>query len=260
MGVSFSILPFRKTWLTFGVRVLSLGDLISSGKTGLPDPSSWEGKVRSRKWAVLRQHRSLPHVLRKGYHLIMGLACFSLYAWGIDRETACWLLAIFGGPFLLLDVLRLQSPWLKKMALSYFGQLMRRNELLGLSGNSFYILGLFVVVFFFPKPIALLSVLYLALGDPVAAFVGTRFGRWKILAGKTLEGALANLTVSALATGWFAIHYLAKGNSETVELALLGGLVSALAELIPFPVDDNFSVPFFSALQLLLLDRWVGLF
>jgi dolichol kinase len=213
------------------------------------------GDDRSLKWAVLKQHRSLPHALRRLYHLLMGLACFSMYAWVINRQTACWAIVAIGGPFFMLDVLRLQSPWLRKLALRYFGPLMRRNELLGLTGNSFFILGLFFVVFFFTKPIALLSILFLAVGDPVAAFVGTRYGKTKIMAGKSLEGALANLLASGLVSAVFGVMYLQMSTHAWL-LALVGGVASAIAELIPFPGDDNFSVPVIAGIQLSLIDHF----
>ncbi len=219
-----------------------------------------QAKIRALKWAVLKQHRSLPHALRRLYHLIMGLGCFSLYAWLIDRNTACWLLALIGGPFILMDILRLQHPGLKKLVLQYYGPLMRRNELLGLSGNSFFIAGMFTVVFFFSQPIALLSVLFLALGDPVAAFFGTRYGRIKIIGGKSAEGAFANFVASGIASAVFAAGYLGLSSDAVLTLGLVGGAVSTLAELVPFPVDDNFSVPVLSALQLALIDRLVPLF
>ncbi len=219
-----------------------------------------QAKLRAMKWAVLKQRRSLPHALRRLYHLMMGLGCFSLYAWVIDRNRACWLLALVGGALILVDILRLQHPGLRKLVLQYYGPLMRRNELLGLSGNSFFIVGMFVVVFFFSKPIALLSVLFLALGDPVAAFFGTRFGRIKIIGGKTVEGAFANFVASAIASAFFGGAYLGLSSGATLSLALIGGVVSMLAELAPFPIDDNFSVPVLSALQLGLIDRFYPLF
>jgi dolichol kinase len=207
-------------------------------------------QLRAAKKAVLRQGRSAPHALRRAYHMAMGLLCFSTYAWWIERETACWIIALLGGPLLIFDVLRLQSPTLRKFALQHFSQLMRRNELLGLSGNSFFIAGLFTTVFFFPKPIVLLSLLFLAVGDPVAAFVGTRYGKHKIGKGKSWEGALANLFVSSLVSLWFAAAFLLHPFSKAVVVGVMGGIISMLAELVPAPVDDNFSVPVVAAVKL----------
>lgn len=207
-------------------------------------------KIRAAKRTVLKQERSLPHALRRAYHLAMGLVCFALYAWVVDRRQACWLVAGIGGPFLLFDILRLQSSRLKKFALQHFSQLMRRNELLGLSGNSFFIVGIFTVTLLFSKPIALLSILFLAVGDPVAAFVGTRYGRRKIWGRKTLEGAIANFCVSFLVSGWFAAGYLALSWERSLLLAMIGGVISTVSELVPAPVDDNLSVPVLAALLL----------
>lgn len=207
-------------------------------------------EIRAAKWAVLKQGRSLPHVTRRAYHLVMGLVCFSLYAWVLDRQQSLWVLFLVGGPILLFDFLRLRSARLKAFALKHFGQIMRRNEIKGLSGNSYFILGLFTVAFFFPKPIALLSVLYLAVGDPVAAFVGTRFGRVKIVGEKTLEGALANFVVSFLFSGAFGLFYLRMPATEAFILAAVGGTVSTVSELVYIYVDDNFSVPVLAAVLL----------
>jgi dolichol kinase len=104
------------------------------------------------------------------------------------------------------------------------------------------------VVFLFPKPIALLAVLYLAFGDPAAAITGTAIGKTKLWAKKSLEGALANFIVSATVTALFALFYL-KANPEVLfALSVGGGLSSMLAESLPTRVDDNFTIPVVSAL------------
>lgn len=217
-------------------------------------------KIRAAKWAVLGQDRSLPHNLRRLYHLVLGIACVLAYAYFMDRKTCYWAIIYIGGPFIVLDILRQQSPLLKRLALKHFSPVMRRNELLGLSGNSYFILGLFAVVFFFPKSVALLSILYLAIGDPVAAWVGTNFGKIRLLGKKTLEGALANFLVSVIATIVFAHWYLHLKGSDAWMLSVLGGLASVIAELIPLPVDDNFSVPVLAALQLSLIHFFFPVF
>ncbi len=201
---------------------------------------------------MLKQHRSLPHLLRRLYHLVMGVSCFSLYAWVLNREQALLLLLVGGGFLIGLDILRLKVPWFKKQVLKHFSNVMRRNELLAITGNSFYIIGIFAVVLFFTKPVALLSILYLALGDPIAAFVGTQYGKTKLWGRKSLEGAFANFVVSLIATAWFLLGYMGFSGRDALVGAVIGGLVSTLAELCPVPVDDNLSVPILSALGLSL--------
>jgi len=209
-------------------------------------------QARSMRKEVLSMSRSTPHFGRKFYHFLMGLFCYGLYAFVLTREEALILLGSIGGLLMLADIVRLKYPAFNAIALRLFGKIMRREELRSISGNSFYILGLLVVVFFFSKPVVLLSVLFLAIGDPIAAIVGTRWGRTKITKRKSLEGSVANFLATALASLLFALFYLQFGIPQSLLLALLGGTVSTLVELLPAPIDDNFTIPVGSALLLSL--------
>ncbi len=209
--------------------------------------------IRQLKLAVLNRERSLPHFERKFYHALMGLLCFSLYAFILTREQALLALGSIGGLFIAIDLVRLRFPAVNALTLKYCGKLMRREELKSVSGNSFYILGLFLVVLLFPAPVVMLSVLYLALGDPTAAMVGSLYGRHKLIGKKSWEGAIANFAISSFATLLVALFVFALPGNRAVGLALVGGLVSVLAELCPLPIDDNFSIPVISASLLSLV-------
>lgn len=207
----------------------------------------------SLRWSVLGRDRSFPHLERKFYHFVMGMLCFSLYAFVVDRAEALLLLGAIGGVMIVADYLRLRSRSVNDLALKLFGKIMRREELKSYSANSFYIVGLFVVTLLFPKPIVLLSVLYLAIGDPVAAVIGTLFGKHKLVGKKSLEGALANFACSFLATLLVSATYFHLSGASLWILAGVGALISMVVELIPFPVDDNFTIPVFSAVFLTLV-------
>lgn len=192
--------------------------------------------------------RSRPHLERRLYHMGMGILCFCIYAFLAQRGEALWLLFSIGGPFVLFDVLRFRFPQLNELSLRLFGNIMRREELHRMSGNTFYVIGLILVVLFFPKTITLLSVLFLALGDPIAAIVGTLWGRHKIFGGrKSVEGALANWCVCAAVTFVFGLNYLRLPWEQAFILSMVGGTASVIAESLPLPIDDNFSIPVISA-------------
>lgn len=212
------------------------------------------------KLGVLGRDRSIPHLGRKLYHLVNGLICFALYGFVLSREGALWTLAIVGGTWVAFDLIRLKSPKLNALALRVFGKLMRREELKGISANTFYIWGLFAVVLLFPKPVALLSVLFLALGDPTAAVVGTLFGKHKIIAGKSLEGSAANFAVSLVATLLAGLLYFHFSFDRSLLLAVVGGMASAVAELAPIPVNDNFTIPVLSAMLLSIASALTPIF
>jgi len=211
------------------------------------------GEVRHLKRSVLGVGRSTPHLGRKFYHFAMGIFCVALYAFFLTKKQALMVLGSVGGVFVILDFFRLRNPRLNTFILKYFGKIMRREELKSISGNSFYILGLLVLVIFFPKPVVLLSALYLAIGDPIAAVVGTQWGKTKLTSRKTWEGALANFFATAVTSFCFGLWFLNWDIPQALGLALLGGSISTLVELIPLPVDDNFTIPVGSALFFTLL-------
>lgn len=216
--------------------------------------------VRAIRLGILSRDRSVQHLGRKFYHFLMGMGCFALYAFLINREQALMLLVGLGGVFVVGDLLRLRSATLNNVVLKYFGGLMRREELKSVSGNSFYVLGLFFVVLLFPKPVVLLSVLFLAIGDPVAAVVGTLYGKHKLIGKKSLEGAAANLVCSGLAAFIFALAYLQMELPRAIFLASIGAIASVVAELCPLPVDDNFTIPAVSATLLALVSVFLPIF
>ena len=215
---------------------------------------------RQKKKEVLKQKRETLHLPRRSYHFLMGLICFSIYQWMVDRQGALMLIFGIGGPFALLDFLRLRIPKLNTAALKLFGSIMRREELLRITANTWYIFSLAILVLFFPKPIALLSILYLAAGDPIAAVIGTRWGRHPLLAGKSWEGTTANFIVSAIATALYSFFILDLNGLALMGLTFLGGFISAISELVPLYVNDNLSFPVLAALLLSAANYFLNFF
>ncbi len=220
-------------------------------------PSLMQEKASSAAWAVKGRQRSQFHWERKFYHCLMGVVCFGLYAFAVTREQALWLLATVGGSFVFCDVVRFRFPKLNSLTLRVFGRVMRREELRSVSGNSFFILGLLTLVLFFPKPIVLLGTLFLAFGDPSAAIFGSLYGKHKLVGKKSVEGALANFFVVGLVTLVTALAYFRLPVDSAILLAVGGACISVVVELIPFPIDDNFTIPVGSAV---LLTFFLGLF
>ncbi|MGE5180178.1 MAG: hypothetical protein ACM3PF_13910 [Bacteroidota bacterium] len=86
--------------------------------------------------------------------------------------------------------------------------------------------------------------LVLALADPAAAWVGTRFGQRRLRPlrlRRTLEGSLAFLLVAALAAGWVAWH--ATPGVHAWRLAVGCAIGGALAEALSPHGWDNAAIP-----------------
>jgi len=215
-------------------------------------------RAREEKRRVLDRVRETPHESRKFYHFIMGAMCFTLYGLVLSEKAAMWLLAGVGGLFIAIDLLRLRWSWLQTTMLRLVGNLMRREELHGLTANSWYVLGMLGSGLLFPKAYALCGLAFLAVGDPVAAIVGTRWGRVPLRSGKSIEGSVANFVVSAIAAFAISRFLLQMPPADALLVAVLGGATSAVAEAAPWPVNDNLAIPITSAALLWLVLNIVG--
>lgn len=105
-------------------------------------------------------------------------------------------------------------------------------------------IGIITSLVLFPTKIAYASIAVVAVGDPVAAYVGEKWGRIHLRLNKTLEGLIAGLVLSFLAACIF-VHPAA---------ALLGAATAMLAELVDI-LDDNLTMPIAAGAVMLLASR-----
>ena len=99
--------------------------------------------------------------------------------------------------FIVPDVYRLRHPRFNQFFVRRLRVLLRDSEANSLSGVTFIIIGIYVTVFLFPKPVATLALLFLALGDPAASIFGVLYGKDKLIGNKSLQGASAAFLVCA---------------------------------------------------------------
>ena len=133
--------------------------------------------------------------------------------------------------YILSEELRLrgkQLPLITKFTL----RMSRENETPRLVTAPIYLaVGVIMSLFLFPKNIAYASIAIVAVGDPMAAYFGRRFGRIHI-GKKTLEGFAAGVIVSfTIALMWVPPY-----------LALAGSVAGMLLELLGI-LDDNLTSP-----------------
>ncbi|MCX7910345.1 MAG: SEC59/DGK1/VTE5 family protein [Endomicrobia bacterium] len=141
---------------------------------------------------------------------------------------------------LIFETIRLLYPSVNKILLKIFEGTYREKEKENVSTLIWTLSGAFLTIFLFSenKNIVTLSLLYLALGDSVAAIVGVVLGRVKLGSrGKSLEGSLAFFLV-AFICGLFFVR---------IEHAFIASLLAAAIEFLPLPIDDNFVLPIFTA-------------
>ena len=126
---------------------------------------------------------------------------------------------------------------------------MRRQELHNLSSMSWLFLGNFIIMFLFPPEIVTLSLLILAIGDPVCNIIGIKYGKDKLIGSKSLQGSLAGfIACSIVSAAYFKVMDIM--TSKLLLASVLSGFIGALAEVIPIDIDDNFVIPVVTAILL----------
>jgi glycerol-3-phosphate acyltransferase PlsY len=172
---------------------------------------------------------------RKAIHLASLVIPVGYYvspdAWHRDWERALLASVILS---LAIEVFRLNHPRTRNLFRHFFGELIRNHEEASLLGSTYLLIACLLSIHLFPKPIAVLALCFLIVGDTVAAIVGKSVGRIKIF-GKTLEGSLACLAIC------FGITLFLP--EVPFHVAIVGAIVATIFELLPIPLDDNFRIP-----------------
>ncbi|MBY0384266.1 hypothetical protein K2X05_03830, partial [bacterium] len=127
------------------------------------------------------------HIERKLTHFLGVLFMVAVHAF--SPLWLAWIILLgISIPLMILDFWRLKNDKLNEWMPKIFGPVMRRKELHHITGTTYLFIGTILIFFFFPSPIVSLSLLFLACADPLASYVGLRFGTLKILGKKTFEG------------------------------------------------------------------------
>ncbi|MGD9141956.1 MAG: SEC59/DGK1/VTE5 family protein [bacterium] len=188
-------------------------------------------------------------VRRKLVHLVALLIPVLYYLWPSAAQAKALLL---GGMIIAVgvDTFRLGEPRYRRLLHSLSGELIRPGEKENLLGSTCLLIASTITVFLFPKQVAVAALCFLIIGDTVAALVGRRFGRIRLFGRKTLAGSLAFFVVA------FAAGSVIPGLDTYT--ALIGAAVAAVAEALPLPVDDNFSIPILSGVAMVLVRALSG--
>ena len=191
------------------------------------------------------------HLARKIWHCGMGVFMSLFYGIGFPKVVCVCILVIALGFFLTAEYCRLRFPRLNAFSIRVMGPVMRKNEVDRMSGTPFYIGSVLLAILIFPKPIAILSTLFLAIGDPMSSIFGITWGHksLRFSNGKSLIGTAAGMGICSIITFLYLI-ITDVSFFPSLCIALAGGIAGGGAEMIPLEIDDNFSIPLVSGLAL----------
>lgn len=176
-------------------------------------------------------------ILRKLFHLmevplLIGYTVFRHY---FNERIATLIITVVFLLLLEIEYVRLEyKPKIPEMF-----NVFRHKEQNNVTGTIFFIAATIIVFAAFDYPIALTALLLTVFGDLAAALVGIKFGRHFLYKDKTLEGFMAGLTMNCM------VGYLFLPSYPLVFLPM--ALVASIVELLTGKLDDNLTVPLFSA-------------
>ena len=166
----------------------------------------------------------------------------------VSKSLLVYILGISLVVFLVFDLLRFLLPKLNQRYLS-LKMFAKQKELKQFSGYALFFLSNFLLITFFAKEIAILSLVIFIVGDVFAPF-GRVFSLKKIIDDKTWGGA-ATIFFMALVAGLF-LKSLALP-AVSLKMIAGGALAASFLDQFSFLIDDNILVPFGAAIILTLL-------
>lgn len=180
---------------------------------------------------------------RSLFHVASGLFALALLRWLPGRE---WLIATSGAFAVFAwtcEILRRRSPAFNTRIMRVFAPIAHANEHVEVNSSTWYISALLLLALFAPLRAAEIGVVVLAFADPAAGTIGRRWGRTRIRAGRSLEGAFAFVVAGTIvAAAWLVgVHGVALGNALIVAVA--AAIIGSLAEIFVTRLDDNFAIP-----------------
>ncbi|KAK0651657.1 hypothetical protein B0T16DRAFT_323210 [Cercophora newfieldiana] len=237
-----------------------------------------------RHWRTFVHKHEVP---RKALHVSIGFFVMWLYLSGTQTLAVCPYLMGALIPIAAVDVLRHHYAPFNRFYVKVLGALMRESEFSGYNGVIFYLLGAWIVLFFFPKDVGVMGTLLLSWCDTAASTFGRLYGRYtpRIRRGKSLAGSLAAFLVGVGTAAWFwgwlaptkgpfpgdeafmftgslhlpqrlaeavgltAAQATVSGGVALAIMSIWSGLVAATSEVIDlFGWDDNLTIPALSGL------------
>ncbi|NBU99691.1 MAG: dolichol kinase, partial [Spirochaetia bacterium] len=161
----------------------------------------------------------------------------------------------------IVEVIRLNNPKYNEIYLKSFGKIMKEAEINRMNGVIPYMLSSAVIVAIFPSQVIFMSMAYLLIGDPLAAYFGTKYGRYRFSNGKSLVGVLAFIIASSIAgiilmvlfqstynDSLFSIFDNGKINKRGIIIIFIGAVSAGIAEFISGHawkgfLEDNLLIP-----------------
>lgn len=184
------------------------------------------------------------------YRKLLHLASCSIalsYLWFFkDRLIMLIIVGTLTLMSIVIEISRNKNNYIQKIFERHFNFMLRKDEIKGsYTGATWLLLGNFLTIFIFPIFVAVPALLYLSIGDAIAALVGKNFRRFTIgrksLVG-SFSGFLCGLIFVSLVNKVLPFH-----------IVMFGSIAAMVTEILPITIDDNLTIPLLSGLTIMIL-------
>ena len=141
-----------------------------------------------------------------------------------------------------MEWMRRTRPSLNRLLMSAFSHVAHPHETRRVNSATWYTTALFLLSLTRTPLICAIGIAVLGFGDPLAAIVGRKIGRVKLMHGRTLEGSVAFVLFGGLAGFLAALLFSPLAWPVLGLMSVVGALFGAAAELLSLRIDDNLSV------------------
>lgn len=235
----------REAWMHLGAQLLPAYERLAAAlrSTSQPVPSVRPANTR----------RNLFHV---GTALLIVLLIEFVFPTRLLMLGAASVAAVCAWA---LELGRRRSKALNRLLMRIFGPVAHPHEHDHINSATWYATSLVLLAALFPPTVAMVALVVLGVGDPAAAFVGRRWGRVKLLHGRSLEGTLAffgaGLVASMVA---LSLWHPELARPLALGMAIAAAAAGAVAELLAHRIDDNFAIPLAAAAAAALTAGVIG--
>ncbi|MBJ00821.1 MAG: hypothetical protein CME67_06265 [Halobacteriovoraceae bacterium] len=186
-------------------------------------------------------------IARRFFHLGCGVAIATLYWFTFTHQQAIHILGFAASLLYVVEQIRISYPEMANKFIPITRFFMRAEEQLKESAMVPYVFAVLLTIITFPKPLALIAIYTLAIADPLSAVIGIRFGKRRIVEHKSLEGSAAFfLSTFLISLGIFSLT-LGSASFLAISISFFLALLASVFEMLPLKLDDNLTIPLFTA-------------
>ncbi len=189
---------------------------------------------------------------RNLFHVCWGLFALLLILVLLPHDALALAALLFAAYAWTLEIIRKFSPAFNERVMRLYGKVAHPHEWNRVNSGTWYATALVILALSASSLVCGVAVAILTFADPAAALIGRRWGRTKLVHGRSLEGSTTFLAVGTLAaTVVGAFGGLGLGAAAVV--GVCAAFVACLAELFSHRIDDNLTVPVAG-----MLGAWLG--